>query len=63
MTADDEDSGENGKISYSIVRAEPAAAKELFGIDAGTGQIYNRQLIQRQDYERLEYKVFEVFVL
>ena len=52
IKATDEDSGNNGMLTYDIVSAEPSQARSLFTIDSNTGVISNTRIVQRQDFDR-----------
>nr|XP_040030025.1 protocadherin-1-like isoform X2 [Gasterosteus aculeatus aculeatus] len=54
VTASDADSGTNAELAYSIV--EPAASR-LFEIEADTGEIRVRNLLDREERERYEFRV------
>ncbi|KAM8908446.1 protocadherin-1-like isoform 2-T3 [Spinachia spinachia] len=54
VMATDADSGTNAELAYSIV--EPAASR-LFEIEADTGEIRVRNLLDREERERYEFRV------
>ena len=48
----DPDAGENGQVTYQIVRTEPVTASSLFTIDNDTGYISTAAEIDRETYEK-----------
>ena len=48
----DPDAGENGQVTYQIVRTEPVTASSLFTIDKDTGYISTAAEIDRETYEK-----------
>ena len=52
VEAMDPDAGENGQVTYQIVRTEPVTASSLFTIDKDTGYISTAAEIDRETYEK-----------
>lgn len=48
VTAEDPDSGKNGKVLYTLTKQEPNSHKRHFSINAETGVIYTLQEIDRE---------------
>ncbi|KAF5275554.1 hypothetical protein FQR65_LT04157 [Abscondita terminalis] len=57
VTAEDPDSGVNGKVTYSIAHQEPEDSKRYFGINSATGVIHTLLPIDRETIDTFKLTV------